>query len=255
MEALKKLRIFNSNTIKLIAAVFMFIDHLALIFFPFTMWLRKLGRLAMPLFSFAIAEGCRYTKNKWKHFFLLFGLGAVCQLAYFIFNPTYLYLGILINFSFSTLIIYALQFAKKCTFAEKPNTLRITCAWLLFAALMVCVYAFFSLIEVDHGFWGCMMPVFASLFDFHRIPAPAFLKKLDVLPMRILCMAIPMIPLALSKLILMPTNIRLYGFLALPILLLYNGEKGKAKMKYFFYIFYPLHIGLLSGIAIAISLL
>ena len=113
MELLKKLRIFNSNTIKLIAAAAMFIDHLGLIFFPHLDWLRMVGRLAMPIFAFAIAEGCRYTKNKWKHFFLLFGLGAACQVVYYIFDPTSLYFGILITFSFSTLMIYALQFAQK----------------------------------------------------------------------------------------------------------------------------------------------
>lgn len=254
MEALKKLRIFNSNTIKLIAAVFMFIDHLGLIFFPSSVVLRKIGRISMPIFAFAIAEGCRYTKNKWKHFLLLFGLGAACQLVYFIFDPSYIYLGILITFSLSTLMIYALQFAKKCTFAEKPNTLRILCAWLLFAALVTGTYFLCTIVEVDYGFWGCLLPVCASIFDFHRIPAPTILQKLDILPVRILCMAIPMFPLVFSNMYFMPSSIRIYCFLAIPLLLLYNGEKGKANMKYFFYIFYPLHLGLLEGIAIAMML-
>ena len=140
MDILKKLRIFNSNTIKLLAAVFMFIDHFGLIYFPKVAWFRMVGRLAMPIFAFAIAEGCRYTKNKWKHFFLLFGLGAACQLVYFIFDPTTIYFGILITFSFSTLMIYALQFAKKCTFEENSNTLRTICAWLLFFLLVFGVY-------------------------------------------------------------------------------------------------------------------
>ena len=88
METLKKIRFLNSNGLKLLAAIFMIIDHLGLIFYPDLLWLRMLGRLSMPLFAFAIAEGCRYTKNKWKHFFLLFGLGTICQLVYFIFDPT-----------------------------------------------------------------------------------------------------------------------------------------------------------------------
>ena len=129
METLKKLRIFNSNTVKLLAAFFMLLDHIGVVFFPYNIGLlRILGRISMPLFAFAIAEGCRYTKNKWKHFFLLFGLGAVCQLVYFIFDPTTIYFGILITFSFSTLMIYALQFAKKCTIEEKPNAVRAVCA-------------------------------------------------------------------------------------------------------------------------------
>ena len=263
MEVLKKLRIFNSNTIKLLAAFFMLIDHIGVIFYPYELGLlRILGRISMPLFAFAIAEGCRYTKNKWKHFFLLFGLGSICQLVYFIFDPTTIYFGILITFSFSTLMIYALQFAKKCTFEEKPDPLRITCAWLLFILLVAGTYFFCEKFTVDYKFYGCILPVFASLFDFHRIPAPAILKKMDVLPMRVLCMAIPMalivlfpnIPvLSLQNPIMQP--IVVYSLLAIPILLLYNGEKGKMNMKYFFYIFYPLHLGLLEGLYMLMYLL
>ena len=257
METLKKLRIFNSNTIKLFAALFMAIDHFGLIFFPFVDWLRMIGRISMPLFAFAIAEGCRYTKNKWKHFFLLFGLGVICQIVYFIFDPTTIYFGILITFSFSTLMIYALQFAKKCTFEERPNITRAVCAWLLFFLLVVGVYFFCQKFTVDYKFYGCMLPVFASIFDAHRIPAPTLLKKLDILPVRVLSMEIPMIlvtafpTIPILALNSMPQYIFVYSLLAIPILLLYNGEKGKRNMKYFFYIFYPLHLGLLEGIYIA----
>ena len=256
METLKKLRIFNSNTVKLLAAFFMLLDHIGVVFFPYNIGLlRILGRISMPLFAFAIAEGCRYTKNKWKHFFLLFGLGAVCQLVYFIFDPTTIYFGILITFSFSTLMIYALQFAKKCTFEEKPNIIRILCAWLLFFLLVVGVYLFCQKFTVDYKFYGCMLPVFASIFDFHRIPAPSILKKMDVLPMRVLCMAIPMVFVVLfPEIPILSLNNKAmqpivpYSLIAIAVLLLYNGEKGKMNMKYFFYIFYPLHLGLLEGI-------
>ena len=121
MESLKKIRFLNSNTLKLIAAISMFLDHFGLFFFPTTLWFRVLGRFAMPLYAFAIAEGCRYTRNKRKHFLLLFGLGAICQIVYTIFDPKNLYFGILITFSFSTLMIYALQYAKKCTFESKSS--------------------------------------------------------------------------------------------------------------------------------------
>ena len=59
----------------------MFLDHFGLLFFKdgtlANAWLRGFGRLSMPLFAFMIAEGCRYTKNKVKHFFLLFGLAVL----------------------------------------------------------------------------------------------------------------------------------------------------------------------------------
>ena len=122
MENLKKLRILNGNGLKLLAAAFMLVDHIGVLLFPDILWLRFIGRFSMPLFAFMIAEGCRYTKNKCKHFLLLFGLGVVCQAVYIIFDPTNVYLGILITFSISTLIIYALQYAKLCIFEENAKT-------------------------------------------------------------------------------------------------------------------------------------
>ena len=270
MEALKKLRIFNGNTLKILAAILMFLDHFGLLFFKdgtlANAWLRGFGRLSMPLFAFMIAEGCRYTKNKVKHFFLLFGLGAACQIVYIIFDPHTMYLGILLTFSISTLIIYAMQFAKKCFFPPQddqpfnectqalssPNqrlALKAASLMLVFS-LVALAFTLCHFVTVDYGFWGVMMPVFASLFDFHRIPAPARLKKLDCLPVKILCMALMEIMLIATHTLPM---FQLPALLAFPLLLLYNGQKGKAKLKYFFYIFYPVHLGLLTGLSMLLS--
>ena len=267
MESLKKLRIFNGNTLKILAAIFMFLDHLGFIFFqlgtPANTWLRGFGRLSMPLFAFMIAEGCRYTKNKVKYFFLLFGLGVGCQIVYMIFDPSQTYLGILLTFSISTLIIYAMQFAKKCFFPapqeysqneayeQTPTTaynrLALKAASLLLVfSLIVLAFTLCHYVTVDYGFWGIMMPVFASIFDFHRIHAPDKLKRLDCLPVRILCMMLMEIMLIVTYVV---PNFQLPSLLAFLLLFLYNGKKGKANLKYFFYVFYPLHLGLLQGVA------
>ena len=246
METLKKVRIFNSNTLKLIAAVSMLIDHMGLLLFPHIVWLRYIGRLAMPIFAFAIAEGCRYTKNKAKHFFLLFGLGAVCQLFYYFFDPDNIYFGILITFSFSILMIYALQYAKKCVFNKKAKWWIKIVSCTLFIALVAFTYLFCKRFHVDYGIYGCMLPVFASLLDFHRIPAPDWVRKFDLLPLRVLCMSV----LLIFYVLMSNSLFTVWCLFSIPILLLYNGEKGKWNMKYFFYIFYPSHLAILEGIAI-----
>jgi hypothetical protein len=271
METLKKLRIFNGNTLKILAAVFMFVDHLGLLFFPSTMWLRDIGRLSMPLFAFMIAEGCRYTRNKLKHFLLLFGLGTACQIVYIIFDPSNMYLGILLTFSVSTLIIYAMQYAKKCFYPMKQEdsfgredsnahipaspseglALKAASIMLVFT-LIVLAFTLCHFVTVDYGFWGIMMPVFASIFDFHQIPAPDKLKKMDCLPIKILCMAIAEIMLIVTH---FSPRFQVFSLLAFLLLLLYNGEKGKANLKYFFYIFYPVHLGLLTGISMLLFML
>ena len=245
METLKNFRIFNGNGLKILAAALMLIDHIGLLLFPDEAWLRVIGRLSMPLFAFMIAEGCRYTKNKYKHFFLLFGLGAACQLVYFIFDPKNIYLGILITFSISTLIIYAMQYAKKCFFEKERKTADKIAAALLLAVLIAGAFTLCQFVLVDYGFWGIMMPVFAAIFDFHRAPAPVELQKLDCLPVKISCMLVAEIFLIITH---YAPLFQLPALLAFPLLLLYNGEKGKANLKYFFYIFYPLHLGFLQGL-------
>ena len=44
-------------------------------------------------------------------------------------------------------------------------------------------------------------------------------------------------------------GIQIWSLLALPLLMLYSGRRGKWNMKYFFYIFYPAHLASLQGIA------
>ena len=243
MEFLRKIRLFNGNGLKLLAALCMLIDHLGVMLFPKVAWLRFIGRFAMPLFAFMIAEGCRYTKDKAKHFALLFGLGLACQIVYTIFDPENIYLGILLTFSFSVLIIYAMQYAKKCYFTETGVKEKLLSS-LLVLALIAFAYLLCEIVTVDYGFWGIMMPVFASIFDFHRIPAPDKWKKLDCLPVRVSCMLLAEILLIVT--FFKPT-FQLPALLCFLLLFLYNGEKGKANLKYFFYIFYPLHLAVLQG--------
>ncbi|MBQ8309221.1 MAG: hypothetical protein IJX96_05240 [Clostridia bacterium] len=245
MEFLRKLRVLNTNALKFLAAALMLVDHIGLLFFPYERIWRIIGRLSMPLFAFALSEGCRYTKNKARHFSLMFALAIVCQVVYYFFDDGNLYMSILVTFSLSVLLIYAMQYMKKTLLDKTADGLDKGLACVLFSAAVFCVYALCQIFTIDYGFWGVMTPVFASIFDFHRIPAPESLKKFDCLPVRVLCLFIGLIILAISYL---PQTISFYALGSLPLLLLYNGKKGKLKTKYFFYIFYPLHLAILQGV-------
>lgn len=243
MDALKKARVLNANALKFLAAALMLVDHIGYMLLPQVLFLRIVGRVSMPLFAFALSEGCRYTKNKTKHFFLLFTLAALCQAVYYFFDDGNLYMSILVTFSLSVLTVYALQFLKKTLFDKKADGLQKGLAFVLFEAVLLCDFALCQLFTIDYGFWGIMLPVFASIFDFRGIPAPALLQKLDCLPVRVLALSIGLIFLSASF-----GGIQFYSLLAIPILLLYNGEKGERDTKYFFYVFYPLHLALLEGL-------
>ncbi len=253
----------SGNQLKIIAAIFMAIDHSSMLFFPNVYLFRLLGRISYPLFAFMIAEGAKYTKNKLKHFLMIFVLAVICQIVYFFFDNGSLYMCILVTFSLSTLCLYALQYFKKQLFNTQAKAPAKILSGALFAFSIIATNLFCKCFEVDYGFFGCILPVFINLFDFHQIPAPDTWKKLDCLPVRLACLCVGLIVLSSYQTYSLQnigmaepwTYLQWFSLLALPFLCLYSGEKGKRNMKYFFYLFYPLHLVLLEGIFLAIHLL
>jgi len=223
-----KLAILNGNHLKLIAAVTMLLDHAGILLFPKIMLFRILGRLAYPIYAYMIAEGCRYTRNKLRYFLMVFGLGAGCQIVYYFFSGD-TYLNILLTFSVSILLIYLLQAM------HQAKTWQREALWsVLFCAGFLGVYGLNQVLTIDYGFWGVMVPVFVSFAFVRKFPHWASVLLLG------------------TGLVLLAADYggnQYYALLALPLLLLYSGKRGKANMKYFFYIFYPVHLAVLQGIA------
>ena len=239
---IKSFGILSGNALKIIAALSMLIDHIGVIFFPQMKMFRIIGRIALPIFSFMIAEGARYTRNKARYFFMVFGLASVCQLVYFLYDGD-TYMSILVTFSLSILTVYALQFFEESLFSFEASVLRKIFSCLTFISVVSAVYYLNTILRIDYGFLGCMLPVFASVFHAPKNCNVEFLKKLDIIPVHILMLSLGMICLAAGA-----GRIQYWSLLALPFLLLYSGKRGKANMKYFFYIFYPAHLLILEGI-------
>ena len=229
---MQKTGILNGNHLKLIAAVTMLLDHAGILLFPRVQLFRILGRLAYPIYAYMIAEGCRYTRNKLRYFLLVFGLGAGCQIIYYFFSGD-TYLNILLTFSCSVLLIYALQ--ASC----QTKTWQKQALWsILFSAGFLAVYGLDHHLTIDYGFWGVMAPVFVAFAYLRKFPHWASVLMLGV------------------ALVLLTADMggnQHYSFLALPLLLLYSGQRGKYQMKYFFYIFYPVHLAVLQGLAMLLD--
>lgn len=221
--------VLTGNHLKLLAALTMLVDHVGVLLFPQVLPLRIIGRISYPVFAFMIAEGCRYTKNKLRYFLMIFGLGVGCQLVYyFVSGDTYL--NILLTFSFSVLLIFLLQRVQTETDWKRRFWWSVA-----FASGVFVTIGADQLLTIDYGFWGIMTPVFASL-------PRGKTKTGSKLP--VLMMAVGLLLLAADM-----KGIQHYALLAVPLLLLYSGQRGKAKLKYFFYIFYPVHLVVLQGIA------
>ena len=133
----------TKNQLKILAMVCMTIDHIGAMLFPQAVWLRVIGRLAFPLFSYCIAEGCRYTRNKARYFGSVFACGAVCVIAFLPFGG--FYGNALITLSLSILLLYGVEAWKS---SGKLRFLVLT------AALAAAFYLLCRTVYIDYGFAG-----------------------------------------------------------------------------------------------------
>lgn len=231
----------SANALKLVAAVLMTLDHVGLLLFPDVRLFRIVGRLALPIFAFFIGEGCRYTRSRCRYFLSVFGLGAICQLVYFLASGD-TYLNILITFSLGILVIYALQDVKDALAQlEKGRMVRSVLVLILAVGLVWYLNRKFT---IDYGFWGCMLPVWATLFHGRGAYWAGIFGELDHPKVHVLT-------LMLGLLLTWKTmnSIQWYALFAAPLLLCYNGKRGNPRFKYWFYLFYPAHLVLLQGLA------
>ena len=224
MQNIKNFGLSN-NSLKIIAMVSMFIDHVGFILFPQYQIFRIIGRIAFPIFAYMIAEGCFYTRNRKKYLMLIAGLGIVCQLVSTIATGS-LYQNILITFSLAIAVIFAIDNFLKNKKTPSFLLMAFTVAGVIFISYVAPVIFESHGFKVDYGIWGVLLPVFVYF-------SPT--KTLKIF----------FTTLILAIRIFLVGKLQLFALLAIPFLVLYNGKRGKLKMKYVFYIFYPAHLAIL----------
>lgn len=219
---------FSGNQLKMIAAISMTIDHIGVMIFPDLLILRIIGRLALPIFAYMIAEGCRYTKNKKKYLFLLFAVALLCQIVYFVAMRS-IEQSIMTTLLMSVILAFSYEAARK----RKSLANRVLFVFAFTAAFIICEILPSNIegFSVDYGFLGVLLPFLAYLGKDKR-------SKLLLLAIGLLFLTIEI------------QWIQGYSFIALIPLCFYNGTRGKWRMKYFFYIYYPLHLGVIHLISI-----
>ena len=232
----------TNNQLKIIAMVSMLCDHIGLLFFPTVAIFRIIGRIAFPIFAYMIAEGCRYTKNRAKYLGMIGAMALVFQVVYFVAMGS-LYQGILVTFSLAIITVFSIDGILK----GKGLGVRLaSVAALAFVAFFVFLLPQFlkgTDFDIDYGIWGILLPVIVYFMPGRPWKVGGASLFLLIRAIYYGFFATPLVPL------------QWWSLLALPLLFLYNGERGKAKMKYVFYIFYPAHLVILYGIAILIMML
>lgn len=224
----------NSNQLKLIAIVAMFIDHFAWAFMPFYSVSGQIshiiGRLTAPIMCFCLVEGYYHTRNINRY---LIRMGIFSVISHFAF--VYFNYGKFLVFDITSVI-----FSLFCALLS----LRIFEGKLHPAAKMVLIMAL-GLIS-RHADWGHIPIVYALLLAVSRERDNT--KSAQLLYFAIGCCAAFMTILYRNGGGLRPSLMVLGVFLSLIPISLYNGERGNknAFSKWFFYIFYPLHLLILG---------
>lgn len=218
---------FTGNQLKIIAMISMTLDHIGLNLFPECWLLRLLGRFALPIYAYMIAEGCRYTRSRKKYFLRLALLAALCQVVYF-FAMGSVYMCILVTFSLSVLLIGAIE-----NFQEKRDRISQILAFMsLLAVFFLCV----ALPElwkgsdfgVDYGIAGVLLPV---LVYFGR-------EKTKYLTAGLILLGFGY------------GGVQWFALAAVPLLGMYNGQRGEKNLGIWFYLYYPLHLVVIYGISL-----
>ena len=236
---MKRIAVLNSNVLKIVAAITMLIDHLGVLVFPQYVIFRIIGRISFPLYAFMIAEGCKYTKNRLRHFLTVFGLGSVFQLVFWLVTRVE-YMGILITFSVSILLIYVLQ-----DFKNQLNQGKLyskTLMGALFVLLVTLAFVVTESVIFDYGIMGIMLPVLFSVPSIitrsNEQGKSGFARVVDSNLTRVLIASAVLVLYAVKE----GQGVYYYALLSSPFILLYSGRRGKLRLKWFFYIFYPTHL-------------
>jgi len=239
-------KVLSANALKLLAVFAMTTDHLAWLLFPgyptdaLPVFLHLFGRITCPVMCFFIAEGFHYTKNVRKYTHRLFLFAFLSHFAYLFASGNYtdptsfipFYRGSILNqtgvlWSLAWgLVMLRVNFSKRFTDLEK------------FLLILLCALA---AVPAD---WSCIGSFWVLSIGSNRgKPKEQLLWSSFYLLLYIFvyCTAIDF-----------RYGLLQFGvFLALPLLALYNGKRGKNPawnrvFKWLFYLYYPAHLAILG---------
>lgn len=205
--------------LKWIAIITMTADHVGAILYPEFTVLRFIGRLSFPLFAYLLMLGMETTRNIHNYFIRLFIFAFISQVPFFLALDYGPFDSLNIFFTLSAGLLFIHLFKKTSVFVVVP----------LLASLVL---------PFDYGIYG--IAVIGCMY---------ILKENTKFGVASLVL--------LNTLFLVPWNTQFLSIAAIPLVLLHkNGSLTTTKetaeqytipvwRKYFFYIYYPLHLTLI----------
>lgn len=221
----------DAGTLKGIAVVSMLIDHTAAVLFPYLLleggeqlymiyqiMRGVIGRLAFPIYCFLLVEGFEKTRSRWKYGTRLFLFALLSEIPFnlafcgSVSGPHY-------QNVFFTLFLSLLLMQGMCMADDRIENKWLNAGGKIALTALLCFLA--EQIRCDYGAKGVL--AIALLYLFRKNKWEQLLAGCISFSWEITA-PLAFIPIAF-----------------------YNGKKG-IGMKYFFYVFYPMHLLILYGI-------
>ena len=177
------------------------------------------GRIAFPIFAFTLNEGYVHTRSLKKYLLRLFIFAVSIQMPSILFGYDYP-MNIFFTLFLGLLSIYIFNL-------KKMN--------VILKIILIGFILFFSQkFKLDYGIYGILVIINFNIFRNNK-----FKILMNFLVLNIYNVIFP-------KVFDLPDT-QLFSLISLVFIFMYNGEKGRS-MKYFFYLFYPIHFFILEVI-------
>ena len=235
----------TATQIKVIAIIAMTLDHIAYTFLPVGTaphyLLHFVGKTTAPIMCFFLAEGFRHTHDKKKYLLRLLLFAVISQPAYYIFiygtAPTSIF-----HFIRSMSMMVSLMLAFICLLILTNEKLNVTVKGIL---------TIITISLAQFADWGYIIPIWTIIFFFfnkdrYKMLAAFITATIIILPVIFLKNYDSFTAFSYN-----------YGaLLALIPIQLYSGERDRSSTplkkkinRWFFYIYYPLHMMIIFMIA------
>lgn len=243
------MKIFNGFQLKIFMLVLMTLDHI--VFIPelfsstWQLIIHSASRCVSVWFAYMAVEGILYTKNCVKYNLRLFisalimGIGNTILNFLFMKNGIYIYNNIFLTLSTGVFII-------------NISRLQLKGIYKYLKILFIIVFVFLGLLLTEGGY--VVIPFMLITYFFRN---KEFVRNVLYLILSILVLIFSYVPYGSIKetILMLFYNSDWLFILVLPFIYFYNGERGKNSKfwKYFFYIYYPLHLWIIGFIRFLVN--
>lgn len=244
----------TGSTLKIIAIVAMFIDHFAaivmdryllsvgfyvqgngmiqgidpnvangMLIYGINLALRLIGRIGFPIFCFLLIEGFIHTRCRWKYLLRLSVFALISEIP---FDLAFGFMGhsyqnVFFTLSIGFAVIWGIDVATG--YIERKIRKKSKDVRQIIIAIVITAVGFLVAEALHTDYSGMGVLTIAVMYWLHKYQS------------KVSSMVGGCIVLTISS--VMETS----AFATVPLIAKYNGERG-LKLKYIFYLFYPVHI-------------